>query len=217
MRVQQFFAVAGLLLAGNGVIAAKLERDDVPRRCWEACGPVVGTASSCDARHDNDSAELKCICNWGPAKTQIPLCAACITQSNRDNDRDHDHDRDDDDDDRDNDRDNDRDYDDDNGMLRLSDANGQPLIQESSQRPLLSSTLALSARPRTMVLLPLARDRHPAALARLRTRLPLRTLPTPAGHRAQTPRRVLLPQPLPLMLRRVCRFPGLHPWLPWWD
>ncbi|KAJ5104320.1 hypothetical protein NUU61_001667 [Penicillium alfredii] len=120
MRVQQFFAVAGLLLAGNGVIAAKLERDDVPRRCWEACGSVVGTASSCDARHDNDSAELKCICNWGPAKTQIPLCAACITQSNRDNDRDHDHDRDDDhDDDRDNDRDNDRDYDDDNEALDI--------------------------------------------------------------------------------------------------
>lgn len=108
MRTQQLLALCGLVLASPLAIAAKLEHDDVPNRCWAACGPVVGISESCDAQHDNDSAELQCICNWAPAKTQIPLCAACITQYEGEDDNDHDHDDDDDDDD---------DYDDDdNGM-----------------------------------------------------------------------------------------------------
>lgn len=99
MRAQQLLALGGLVLASNLAIAAKLEQDDVPNRCWDACGSVVGVSRRCDNQHDNDSAELQCICNWEAAKTQIPLCSACITQyGNHDNDRD-----DDDDDDRDND------------------------------------------------------------------------------------------------------------------
>jgi hypothetical protein len=122
MRTQQLLALSGLVLAGNVAIAAKLQHDDVPSRCWAACGPVVGISEQCDHQHDNDSAELKCICDWSPAKTQIPLCAACITQygnNHNDNDHDHDHDDDDDNDDDDNDNDNDNDNDDDdddNGM-----------------------------------------------------------------------------------------------------
>lgn len=104
MRTQQLLVLAGVMLASNLAIAAKLEHDDVPNRCWGACGPVVGKASECDARHDRDSAELDCICKWEPAKTQIPLCAACISQYERERDHD-DHDDDDDDD-----------HDDDNGM-----------------------------------------------------------------------------------------------------
>ncbi|KAJ5673303.1 hypothetical protein N7507_002430 [Penicillium longicatenatum] len=105
MRSQQLLALCGLMLAGPLAIAAKLEHDDVPNRCWAACGPVVGISESCDSQHDNDFAELQCICNWAPAKTQIPLCAACITQyGDGDNDNYHDHDDDhDDDDDDDND------------------------------------------------------------------------------------------------------------------
>lgn len=124
MRATQLLALAGLMLAGNVAIASKLDHDDVPNRCWNACGSVVGISKSCDARHDNDSAELKCICDWESAKTQIPLCAACITQyqpgrnitnNDHDNDNDHDHDHDHDHDrDNDNDRDHDDDHDDDN-------------------------------------------------------------------------------------------------------
>lgn len=111
MRTQQLLALGGLVLAGNVAIAAKLEHDDIPNRCWAVCGPVVGTSERCDRQHDNDSAELKCICDWSSAKTQIPLCAACITQyGNDDNDDDNDNDNDNDDD-----SDNDRDGDD-NGM-----------------------------------------------------------------------------------------------------
>lgn len=99
MRSQQLLALCGLVLASPLAIAAKLEHDDVPNRCWSACGSVVGISESCDAQHDNDSAELQCICNWAPAKTQIPLCAACITQYGDDDDDDHDHDHDDDDND----------------------------------------------------------------------------------------------------------------------
>ncbi|KAJ5907255.1 uncharacterized protein N7473_004171 [Penicillium subrubescens] len=99
MRAQQLLALAGLILAGNVAIAAKVEQDDVPNRCWDACGPVVGVSRRCDNQHDNDRAELQCICDWEAAKTQIPLCAACITQyGHHDNDRDDD-DHDDDDDD----------------------------------------------------------------------------------------------------------------------
>lgn len=100
MRAQQLLALAGLILAGNVAIAAKVEQDDVPNRCWDACGSVVGVSRRCDDQHDNDSAELQCICNWEAAKTQIPLCAACITQyghrddDHDDNDDDHNHDHD---------------------------------------------------------------------------------------------------------------------------
>ncbi|KAF3395827.1 hypothetical protein F1880_006564 [Penicillium rolfsii] len=98
MRTQQLLALSGLILAGNVAIAAKVEQDDVPNRCWDACGSVVGISRRCDDQHDNDSAEMQCICNWEAAKTQIPLCAACITQYGpRDHDHDdHDYDEDDD-------------------------------------------------------------------------------------------------------------------------
>jgi hypothetical protein len=104
MRTQQLLALSGLLLASNVAIASKLDHDDVPNRCWEACGSVVNTAQRCDHQHDDDdAAEIKCICDWDIAKTQVPLCAACIDKYDRD------YDTDDDDDDED----------DDNGMLDL--------------------------------------------------------------------------------------------------
>ncbi|KAJ5469816.1 hypothetical protein N7530_007173 [Penicillium desertorum] len=116
MRTQQLLPLCGLLLA-SVAIASKLDHDDVPNRCWPACGPVVGIANSCDARHERDSAEIQCICDWDAAKTQIPLCAACITQYQTDrrnhNITHHDHDDDDHDDDHDYDNDNDNDIDDD--------------------------------------------------------------------------------------------------------
>ncbi|KAJ5851512.1 uncharacterized protein N7529_010897 [Penicillium soppii] len=120
MRTQQLLAFSGLMLASNVAVASKLDHDDVPNRCWNVCGDVVGISKSCDARYDNDSAEIKCICDWEKAKTQIPLCSACITQYQTDrrnngtntNDNDHDHDHDNDDDDHDDD-------DDDNEALDL--------------------------------------------------------------------------------------------------
>ncbi|CAG8080340.1 unnamed protein product [Penicillium nalgiovense] len=116
MRTQQLLPLYGLLLA-SVAIASKLDHDDVPNRCWSACGPVVGIANSCDARHERDSAEIRCICDWDAAKTQIPLCAACITQYQTDRRNHkiahHDHDHDDDDDYDDDDYDNDNDIDDD--------------------------------------------------------------------------------------------------------
>ncbi|CAI7607671.1 unnamed protein product [Penicillium crustosum] len=106
MRIQQFLPLCGLLLA-SVAIASKLDHDDVPTRCWPACGSVVGIAKSCDAQHERDSAEIQCICDWDAARTQIPLCSACITQYQADR-RNHnithnDHDGDDDDDDDDDD------------------------------------------------------------------------------------------------------------------
>jgi hypothetical protein len=119
MHAKQLLALGGLVLVSNVAIAAKLEHDDVPDHCWAACGPVVGISERCDHQHDDDdSAELQCICNWGPASSQIPLCAACITHFGH---GDHDHDNNGDnneDNDGDNDEDNDNDDDgDDNGIV----------------------------------------------------------------------------------------------------
>lgn len=115
MRTQQLLSLCGLLLASSVAIASKLDYDDVPNRCWAACDPVVGIAKSCDGRYDGDSAEIQCICDWDRAKTQIPLCSACITQYQNDmrnnNITYQDQDHDDDDDDHDHD-DHDDDYDD---------------------------------------------------------------------------------------------------------
>ncbi|KAJ5664817.1 uncharacterized protein N7477_007265 [Penicillium maclennaniae] len=94
------------MLASHVAIAAKLEHDDVPNRCWADCGPVVGISEKCDNQYDNNSVELNRICNWSPAKTQVPLCAACITNykndgndHGNDNDNDNDHHNDSDDND----------------------------------------------------------------------------------------------------------------------
>ncbi|RHZ54503.1 putative GPI anchored protein [Aspergillus thermomutatus] len=97
MRPLQFLALSGLMLASNISLAAELERDDVPNRCWDVCGPVVGIAQKCDNMHrDNDRAEMMCICDWNQASTLVPLCEACIAQYRSDirNNNDHDDDRD---------------------------------------------------------------------------------------------------------------------------
>ncbi|KAB8075795.1 hypothetical protein BDV29DRAFT_102379 [Aspergillus leporis] len=94
MRTVQLLALSGLMLMSNVAMGAELERDDVPNRCWDVCGPVVGTAQRCDGiHHDNDRAEMQCICDWNQAKSLIPLCEACIAQyrsdrNNRDDDDD---------------------------------------------------------------------------------------------------------------------------------
>ncbi|OQE35526.1 hypothetical protein PENCOP_c013G07667 [Penicillium coprophilum] len=108
MHTQKLLPLCGLLLASNIAIASKLDLDDVPTPCRPACSSVIRTAKSCDAKHERDSAEIQCICDWDAAKTQIPLCSACITQYQSDKrnnnftdgDRgDYDDDSDDDDDD----------------------------------------------------------------------------------------------------------------------
>ncbi|OGM46459.1 GPI anchored protein [Aspergillus bombycis] len=99
MRTVQLLALSGLMLMSNVAMGAELDRDDVPNRCWEVCGPVVGIAHKCDNMHDNDRAEMKCICDWNQAPSLIPLCEACIAQYRSErNNRDDDDDDDDDDD-----------------------------------------------------------------------------------------------------------------------
>ncbi|KAJ5563103.1 hypothetical protein N7535_002452 [Penicillium sp. DV-2018c] len=109
MHTKQLLPLCGLLLASSVALASKLDHDDVPNSCWDVCSSVVRTANSCDDRHERDSAEIQCICDWDQAKTQIPICSACITQhqadrrngthTDQDREWDHDHDHDDDDDD----------------------------------------------------------------------------------------------------------------------
>ncbi|KAK1139452.1 hypothetical protein N8T08_000731 [Aspergillus melleus] len=114
MRATQLLALSGLMLASKVAVAAELDRDDVPNRCWDVCGPVVGTAHRCDGMHDRDRAEMDCICDWNQAPSLVPLCEACIADyradrnnTNRDRHYDEEHDLfdDDDDDDDDDDRD----------------------------------------------------------------------------------------------------------------
>ncbi|KAE8167014.1 hypothetical protein BDV40DRAFT_296044 [Aspergillus tamarii] len=97
MRTTQLLALSGLMLMSNVAMGAELERDDVPNRCWDVCGPVVGIAHKCDNMHDSDRAEMQCICDWKQAPSLIPLCEACIAQYRSErNNRDYDDDDDDD-------------------------------------------------------------------------------------------------------------------------
>ncbi|KAJ5621087.1 hypothetical protein N7510_005071 [Penicillium lagena] len=145
MHAKQLLALGGLVLASNVVIAAKLEHDDVPNHCWPACGPVVGISESCDHQHDNDdSAELQCICNWGPASTQIPLCAACITQYGHDDDHDHDHDYG-----HDNDDDNDNDDDDNEALDLVNSCSFSTTTYNAAAATTLSSNSAAAATATT--------------------------------------------------------------------
>ncbi|KXL45215.1 hypothetical protein M433DRAFT_149475 [Acidomyces richmondensis BFW] len=84
MQFQLLFALSGVALTGNVAFASMLEHGDVPNQCRNACEPIVDICESCERGHSDDElAEHQCICNWGPAKTQVPLCAACIDQNNR--------------------------------------------------------------------------------------------------------------------------------------
>jgi hypothetical protein len=64
-------------------LAQKVEVDDVPRQCLDICTPVITLTANCDDRgpNDDDLAERQCICNAQNASTQIPNCAACISQN----------------------------------------------------------------------------------------------------------------------------------------
>jgi hypothetical protein len=88
-------------------LAQKVEVDDVPRQCLDICTPVITLTANCDDRgpskfqsltshsslkrtamltillikDDDDLAERQCICNAQNASTQIPNCAACISQN----------------------------------------------------------------------------------------------------------------------------------------
>ncbi|PYI21476.1 hypothetical protein BO99DRAFT_453463 [Aspergillus violaceofuscus CBS 115571] len=107
MRIAQLLALSGLMLATSVTAGGELDRNDVPNGCWEPCGPVVNISHACDAKTDNDRAELQCVCQWDRAATLIPLCEACIGYYRTQQHHDADNDDDDDDDDNDNDDDND--------------------------------------------------------------------------------------------------------------
>ncbi|ODM21301.1 hypothetical protein SI65_04354 [Aspergillus cristatus] len=129
MHIKNLLFLTSALLTSSLALANTLDSDDVPNRCWQVCGPVVGISHKCDAMHDNDSAERKCVCEWQQAPTLIPLCEACISQYRNETKHDDDNDRDDDDD-RDDDRDNDRDDDNDNDH----DSRTKPLIKRSIRK-----------------------------------------------------------------------------------
>lgn len=74
MRVQQLLTITSLLLTGNLALAETLDKDDVPTRCWDVCGPVVGISKQCDHKYDKDSKQRQCICEWKQAPTLVPLC-----------------------------------------------------------------------------------------------------------------------------------------------
>lgn len=118
MRPQYMLALAGLMAMGSVNAFPEVEEDDIPDRCWEVCGKVVGLSHSCEGRfYHNEGAQKNCMCNWHGASELIPLCDACVREHRNDPHAFDDHDRDDDndnDDDDDHDNDNDDDHDNDN-------------------------------------------------------------------------------------------------------
>ncbi|KAF3038091.1 hypothetical protein E8E12_003140 [Didymella heteroderae] len=68
--------------------AQDISQDDIPQQCTQICAQVVTIARDCDNQHDNDNAELQCICSAANANTLIPNCEACVAQYDTDTDDD---------------------------------------------------------------------------------------------------------------------------------
>ncbi|KAF2251133.1 hypothetical protein BU26DRAFT_276623 [Trematosphaeria pertusa] len=74
--------VLAFTLAAIG-LAQDVDSNDVPNQCQAVCASVVSLTSSCDQQND-DRAELDCVCQASGADTQVPLCAACVSQYDSD-------------------------------------------------------------------------------------------------------------------------------------
>ncbi|RMJ21132.1 hypothetical protein PHISP_07995, partial [Aspergillus sp. HF37] len=102
MRPQYMLALAGLMAMGSVNAFPEVEEDDIPDRCWEVCGKVVGMSHSCEGRfYHNEGAQKNCMCNWRGASELIPLCDACVREHRNDPHAFDDYDRYDNRDDRD--------------------------------------------------------------------------------------------------------------------
>ncbi|KAJ5107224.1 hypothetical protein N7456_003899 [Penicillium angulare] len=80
-----YHSVLPVFLLASHVIAGDVDANDVPSECKDVCAPVVSLTSSCDKKtSEDDSAELKCICDDPRAAHSLPLCDACMTKYGKD-------------------------------------------------------------------------------------------------------------------------------------
>ncbi|KAJ5279613.1 hypothetical protein N7478_004985 [Penicillium angulare] len=80
-----YFSVLPVFLLASHVIAGDIDANDVPSECKDVCAPVVSITSSCDKKtSEDDTAELKCICDDPRAAHSLPLCDACMTKYGKD-------------------------------------------------------------------------------------------------------------------------------------
>ncbi|KAJ4402255.1 hypothetical protein N0V91_007288 [Didymella pomorum] len=78
-----------IIAALTAIVAAQdISQDDIPSQCFQICAQVVTIARDCDTQHDNDAAELQCICSAANASTLLPNCEACVAQYDTDTDDD---------------------------------------------------------------------------------------------------------------------------------
>lgn len=82
--MRSLFLFSALALAAS-VWAQDIDSNDVPSQCKDACASVVSLTARCDnSTHDDDSAEMKCVCNDPGASKNVPNCAACLDKYGKD-------------------------------------------------------------------------------------------------------------------------------------
>ncbi|KAJ4379123.1 hypothetical protein N0V86_005166 [Didymella sp. IMI 355093] len=90
-----FFQKLAIVAALTALVAAQeITQDDIPQQCNQICAQVVKIANDCNNQHNDDNAELQCICNAANASTLLPNCEACVAQYDNDDDDDDDIDSD---------------------------------------------------------------------------------------------------------------------------
>lgn len=82
--MRSLFLFSALALVAS-VLAQDIDSNDVPSQCKDACASVVSLTARCDnSTHDDDSAEMKCVCNDPGASKNVPNCAACLDKYGKD-------------------------------------------------------------------------------------------------------------------------------------
>lgn len=82
--MRSLFLFSALALAAS-VWAQDIDSNDVPSQCKDACASVVSLTARCDnSTHDDDSAEMKCVCDDPGASNNVPNCAACLDKYGKD-------------------------------------------------------------------------------------------------------------------------------------
>jgi hypothetical protein len=69
-------------------LAQDIEHDDIPTQCTVVCSNLVTVSEDCDRIYSNDTAEQACMCSATNAREVLPLCAACVSMYDTDDDDD---------------------------------------------------------------------------------------------------------------------------------
>jgi hypothetical protein len=83
--MQYLYPALFLSLLASLATAGDIDANDLPSQCKQVCAPIVSLTASCEAKiHDDDTAELNCICKDSKAASSLSMCDACISNYSKD-------------------------------------------------------------------------------------------------------------------------------------